>query len=745
MIYGVYTGLNQDTVLTVKTKDKPKDLNAEAASTILGADLCKVQKDFFKTESDATFVDNVTGNEKKLHMLLNKDASVENLKSLKLALFLAPLSETLQTVYDRIYITGDLKFEDTVKCCEISQIQEKFSKIQKHEEKEKNKDPGKKTAFFYVSDQKFVSEQKEIDLICIKPGTEISHVIEILIKKGTTKDSSKIDSKLESYIENSGNIDLRIEYFINGRNDAAIFEECRKICREKGISFSYYIPQTFSISALKAMKQYVEKNTESTSWVASVSRMDEAEIINKNLCDATKGFGKLSENETLHVCTQSKKAFEELAFDSVLILFANDRPVIKVISKETDYDYEVIGNGDSDILKYADNVRECFCPSLQDTQNIKPYTMDNDPFAIMTKKSRLEKIFDEVFKKNVSFDDVFKGDLKVKDCCSVDFLNERYGDCCLYDLLEKGEFLVFEFIFYEVIDHLFRKRNPDCIGMDYFSAKKDADFQLKSIDFDLIDAVAGSTFSEELLFRYLDFSMRGNSHDLSQNEELYRENKNSKDIICDDRLKILSFLQQKETYEKLVIIPDNGSVEFFADISLALFLLSTNKFKTVVFKMNSRPKFVSDVTKRDYELLKSFLKRDRLAEYLFGSYEKSGRLLFEYNEAYTQIPYVKDFPESEIKDLKSADLVVVKGDLNFRRFLLDGDCDHKFPLESLLPEKLARQKFIFLRMIKSSLVAGLTEIQAEEVSNIINSAETKEGVNSFYSSGNFGMICMTGY
>lgn len=208
-------------------------------------------------------------------------------------------------------------------------------------------------------------------------------------------------------------------------------------------------------------------------------------------------------------------------------------------------------------------------------------------------------------------------------------------------------------------------------------------------------------------------------------------------------------MSQKEKFEKCIIIPDNSAVEFFADICLAIFFLSTNKFEKLVFKMNSRPKFVSDVTKQDYILLKKFLKQDRYAYNLFESYEKSNRLQFEYKDVYTQIPYVRDFPEEEILDLQSADLLIVKGDLNFRRFLQDCLCPFDTPLNSLLPKQLLNQKIAFLRMIKSSLVAGLTKSQSDwahrEIDNKERTTIDKNGLNSFYSSGNYGMISLYGY
>ena len=769
MIYGVYLVNDQDTVLRIylTNDNNPRTKKyMETVKSVLGENLNKLkQKDFpslnitykeyRQSVHDRPFESCVSCNE------------LEDVKSLRLPLFLSLYTDKENiNLFDRIYITGNLErdTDGSLRCKEVKLVRQKLEKIIQHEQKENR---NQNAAFFYVAGEEIDCKNKNIKLIRIEPETRFEDLLIQMKRNGRTENLIGLEKKIVKYVKDNNKC-IKIENYISGKNRTIFFKELRDICTKYFISFSNYMLQPFSGNSLEPMIEYVNKTLkkESESWLSVVPRKNKIKTINNNLIETYKMLQSHSENEKLKMCWDSKVVLEQ-DYGNTLFVLKDDIPVILIKQiDDTTIDFEVYD--DKTLYEEYRKIKNAYIPEIQSAET-EILTFKNDPFARMTKKCRFENIFDSVFHKKIEYVKFFNSENKVKSFTSPKkFLNKQYGELSYKDLLQNGHFLETEFIFYETIDCLFQKRNPDCARrkdckadcdkceakkecgyIDYFQKKKKADFILQSSDFDLLETIPGSSFTEDMLKKYLIYSMKGNSHDLSQNEALYHEDKNRYDFVCDDTQKIFSFLLQQNSYGKLIIIPDNSAVEFFSDICLAMYFLSTNKFRTIVFKMNNRPKFVSDVTWQDYELFKTFLKRDNTAYNIFEFYEKSGRIQFEYKDDYTQIPYIRDFSEEEIKDLQSADMLIVKGDLNYRRFLLDCFCPFETPLKSLVPEQLLEQKIVFLRMIKSTVVAGLTKIQSQkahdEIDNPKKTKTDEDGLNTFFSSGNYGMISMIGY
>lgn len=772
MIYGVYLLNGQDTVLKIHLSDDNDGRTyerAELVKKILGDDLQKIlKKRLSQIKKEIVFEEFRTSCDDIPFVNCFDNKNFADVKSLRLPLFLSLYAETETfDLFDRIYLTGNLeKAKDgSLHCKEIELPDRKLQKILQHELKE---DENTNAAFFYVSKNEINCKSTKIKLIRIDPDTSLEDLLLQLKRIGRTKNLSGLEQKLIKYVNDNKTCDLKIENYISGKKRPLLFDKLRKVCSRNIIPISYNMLQPFAGDSLEPMIEYVSKilKKESESWLAAVPKRNKIETINNNLIETDKMLQSHSENEKLKMCSDSKEVLEQ-DYGNTLFVIKDDIPVvlIKQINDST-VDFEVYE--DDTLCETYKKIRIAYLPEIQPAKT-EILTFENDPFARMTKKCRFENIFDTVFHKKVDYKKIFYSDNKIKKFTyPKKFLHKQYGELFYKDLLQKGHFLETEFIFYETIDYLIQKRNPDyarrkdckadcnkceeykdCGYKDYFNKKKKDDFKLKSSDFNLLATITGSTFTEDMLKKYLIYSMKGNSHDLSQNEALYHEDKTRYDFVCDDTKKLFSFLSQKNSYEKLIIIPDNSAIEFFSDICLAMYFLSTNKFQTIVFKMNNRPKFVSDVTWQDYELFKFFLEREGSAYSLFEKYEKSGRIQFEYKDDYTQIPYIRDFSEEEIKDLQSADMLIVKGDLNYRRFLLDCFCPFETPLKSLLPEQLLEQKIVFLRMIKSTVVAGLTKIQSQkahdEIDNPKKTKTDEDGLNTFFSSGNYGMISMTGY
>jgi damage-control phosphatase, subfamily III len=156
------------------------------------------------------------------------------------------------------------------------------------------------------------------------------------------------------------------------------------------------------------------------------------------------------------------------------------------------------------------------------------------------------------------------------------------------------------------------------------------------------------------------------------------------------------------------IVLDNAGFELYVDLILAGYLLSAGLATHVVLHPKSIPWFVSDVLPSDFAALLSAIARPKkfyetpsededlqgktpepLAEneqeslaFLFqelSQFHAEGQLILRPNRfwthpgSYWRLPFVaKDLYE----DLKTSELVILKGDLNYRKLTGDVSCIH---------------------------------------------------------------------
>lgn len=157
--------------------------------------------------------------------------------------------------------------------------------------------------------------------------------------------------------------------------------------------------------------------------------------------------------------------------------------------------------------------------------------------------------------------------------------------------------------------------------------------------------------------------------------------------------------EKKDQERRVDIVLDNSGFELFVDLILAGYLLSAGIATKVVLHPKSIPWFVSDVTPRDYNDLLQALKdaqkfytaRDESdREYEPLSDKELGEVTFLYDNwsqlaqagklviqphsfwttagSYWRLPHVA--PDL-YEDLKQSELVLFKGDLNYRKLLGD--------------------------------------------------------------------------
>lgn len=224
----------------------------------------------------------------------------------------------------------------------------------------------------------------------------------------------------------------------------------------------------------------------------------------------------------------------------------------------------------------------------------------------------------------------------------------------------------------------------------------------RQLSSELKDADAESL---DLLFKeFLEISLWGNATDLSllanatlediksvQGKEA--RNASESKILINDTSKAWNQLNASEK-KRVDFVLDNSGFEVYADLMLALFLLDTGSTQKCIFHAKDIPYMVSDCMIKDFEILledmgsSTFFDFDQL-----GEEEKTGREALQFlvdvirkhvqngsiqfvqdsfwttDLDYTHIdPSETKYHGAEIhKDFLNSDLVIFKGDLNYRK------------------------------------------------------------------------------
>jgi hypothetical protein len=225
--------------------------------------------------------------------------------------------------------------------------------------------------------------------------------------------------------------------------------------------------------------------------------------------------------------------------------------------------------------------------------------------------------------------------------------------------------------------------------------------------------------AEKVLFTEMcEICLWGNATDLSLLTNLSYEDlqklqgsearkASEKNILVNDlskAFKVLRAAQKEGKKERRVdIVLDNAGFELFVDLILAGYLIASGLATTVVLHPKSIPWFVSDVLPADFVALLSALAapqnfygtqsdedknagkaavplsetEDSNLQFLFQSWSQmhaEGELMLRPNDFWTAGGSYWRLPKSEpnlFKDLKESELVIFKGDLNYRKLTAD--------------------------------------------------------------------------
>ncbi len=224
---------------------------------------------------------------------------------------------------------------------------------------------------------------------------------------------------------------------------------------------------------------------------------------------------------------------------------------------------------------------------------------------------------------------------------------------------------------------------------------------------------------QERLVMLLHSALWGNRIDLSfpasmaHGHEVVNE-----DLLVDDSIRAVSQLLQARGI--VHVIADNTGSELAMDMVLVDALLENNVAQQVVLHVKVHPTFVSDATVGDVHTLIDALGSAgdgtrHLAERLRDAIT-SGRLRLAPDAFWNSSHLLWELPPRLTQTLKSASLVLVKGDANYRRTVGDAlwpadtafaDVTHDLPAPMLA-----------LRTLKSDAIVGLPTGMAEQLDSV---------------------------
>jgi len=205
-------------------------------------------------------------------------------------------------------------------------------------------------------------------------------------------------------------------------------------------------------------------------------------------------------------------------------------------------------------------------------------------------------------------------------------------------------------------------------------------------------------------------------------EELLR---NGERMLLDDRsMELLEYLKESKHgfVERVDIVVDNAGLELFCDLIFADYLICSGFAAQVVLQLKAHPTFVSDAMEKDVVFTIEFLRKSedgalkKIGDRWNGFVESGKWRLNE--ELFWVQPWAMWEMSEESRSLyeeirEKSDLVVVKGDANYRRLVGDREWDVTVELEDVLcyfPAPICA-----LRVLKAEVGVGMKKEIVEKV------------------------------
>lgn len=171
--------------------------------------------------------------------------------------------------------------------------------------------------------------------------------------------------------------------------------------------------------------------------------------------------------------------------------------------------------------------------------------------------------------------------------------------------------------------------------------------------------------------------------------------------------------------QRVDFINDNVGIDTMFDLVLADHLLEQDLTDRVVFHLKNQPFFVSDAMPKDIQATIALLTcspqpgisalGSRLTRCVTDD-----RLALQTDPFWTGGGAFHQLPAAVRTDLEQSELIIIKGDVNYRRMLDDRHWPHDARLEDVAGH--FPRPFVMLRTLKGEIMVGLKPGQAEALS-----------------------------
>ncbi|GLH05280.1 Putative protein-glutamate O-methyltransferase [Gryllus bimaculatus] len=220
-----------------------------------------------------------------------------------------------------------------------------------------------------------------------------------------------------------------------------------------------------------------------------------------------------------------------------------------------------------------------------------------------------------------------------------------------------------------------------------------------------------------------DLSLSGGEKVLMEEDPLQKIGQLSEYILIDEAEKVWNTLAVNREKSDVIVdmVLDNAGYELYTDLCLADLLVTFSLASQVRFRAKVLPWYVSDVCIPDFQWALQILSNSEnsevsaLANRWLG-HMKSGKWVLCADEFWT-LPHVfnqmQNVDPTLYQELSNAVLMIIKGDLNYRKLTGDINWEPTKPFSEALSE-FRPTNIAALRTLKADTICGLLAGQAED-------------------------------
>jgi len=389
-----------------------------------------------------------------------------------------------------------------------------------------------------------------------------------------------------------------------------------------------------------------------------------------------------------------------------------------------------------------------YIPSLLiDPSQVRPPLLTSEPgsFAHNTLKVRIPRLIQETIQENDFppnilaamqdlYDEITRGKISAlrEETPDQNFWNEISRDYIGRTWLEVPWYWA-ETYFYRRVLQATRYFQPgDWRLVDPYRVKKqdDLDAASRALEATLDQLPTDPRVRFERLYHHCLWGNRTDlSYNVAKNIEPRALDAERPNVLVDDTERVWEFLSAQP--RRIACVADNAGTELLNDLALIDFLLDEGVHPSlrsgqaldrpyaaeIILHLKAQPFFVSDAMPRDVDAALDALagreEHTRALVQRLRAYLRANRLQLSTHWFYTTCLFYFQLPRDLCDQLASTDLVILKGDANYRRLLGDAHWD---PTASFVQAtSYFPAPFVSLRTLKAELVVGLKAGEAERL------------------------------